>query len=82
MTQSDIPDDLNRSYASIRAGSNFLSFMADRVIAKDADEEIDRSRSPHPVVTIQADVLKSIADEIRNHLDRIYEIIRYSHNRN
>ena len=81
MTQPDNPNELDRSCAAIRAGSNFLGFMADRVIAKDADEEIDRTKSPHPVVTIQADVLKSIADEIRGHLDRIYGIVRHTRNR-
>jgi histidine kinase len=68
-----VAHELNQPLSVIKSAATFLSFLSKKVIEKGAGE----SQNAPPVVTIQTDVLRSLADEIDSHVDRATRIIQH-----
>jgi histidine kinase len=68
-----IAHELNQPLSVIKSASTFLRFLAKKVIEK----ETPQPGESNAVVTIQADALKSLTDEIDSHVDRASRIIRH-----
>jgi histidine kinase len=68
-----VAHELNQPLSVIKSGSTFLSFLAKKVIEQAAPREAQGT----PMVSIQADVLKSLGDEIDSHVHRASLIIQH-----
>ena len=68
-----IAHELNQPLSVIKSASTFLRFLAKKVIEKGAPQQGEGAAA----VTIQADALKSLTDEIDSHVDRASRIIRH-----
>lgn len=68
-----VAHELNQPLSVIKSASTFLSFLTKKVIEKTEPADTDAP----PMISIQADLLKSLADEIDCHVDRATRIIQH-----
>ena len=68
-----VAHELNQPLSVIKSASTFLSFLSKKVIEQSAAQ----SQAVPSTVSIQADVLQSLADEIDSHVDRATRIIQH-----
>jgi histidine kinase len=68
-----VAHELNQPLSVIKSASTFLSFLAKKVIEKTTPSGDDST----PTVSIEADLLKSLTDEIDSHVNRASRIIQH-----